>query len=72
MYYSKPNSGSFIKPKRANLGCSFVTALQERYGSVDDPNQDTMFVTGANNQLTKVEMIGVDKIGELQRLVNIH
>ncbi|RDD37809.1 Tubulin-specific chaperone E [Trichoplax sp. H2] len=63
---SIPNSGSFVRPKRVNLGCSFVTALKERYGTVEDTNNDSMYVTGANNQLTKVEIIGADKIGELQ------
>ena len=68
---SHPTSGTFIRPKKANLGVGFMTALQERYGKIEDENagviQEEMWVKGKNKQMTSVEVVGAQYVNLQQR-----
>ncbi|KAK2161322.1 hypothetical protein NP493_1590g00002 [Ridgeia piscesae] len=66
---SHPTSGSFLRPRKANLGISFMCALEERYGIIDAElaakiNND-MFVVG-HKQRTTVEVVGIEQINKQQ------
>lgn len=64
-----PASGSFIRPKKANFGMPFISAVEDRYGKVEDENAgvevDELFVVGGKKQ-TVVEMVGARKVNDLQ------
>lgn len=66
---SRPNAGSFLRPKKCNAGVAFVKALAEKYGVIEDEdvliNDPEMFVQGENRK-TRVEMVGVKKVNLLQ------
>ncbi|XP_056391089.1 tubulin-specific chaperone E [Hyla sarda] len=57
---SHPTGGSFIRPKMANFGVKFLTAVTKRYGPSDDWNE-TM-VVGKKT----VELVGFELIQEEQ------
>ncbi|WAR20484.1 TBCE-like protein [Mya arenaria] len=65
-----PKSGSFIRPKKANFGVSFMSAVCDRYGRIEDENAgvitDDLYVVGGKNQQTVVEMVGARKVNDLQ------
>ena len=69
-FYRHPKSGSFIRPKKANFGVSFISAVHDRYGKIEDENAgvitDELFVLGPNQQ-TVVEMVGARKVNDQQR-----
>lgn len=66
-----PNSGSFVRPKKANLGIDCLQAIKDRYGEqksgVAGVNTDELFVLDADNKQTIVEMVGAEKINQKQR-----
>lgn len=65
-----PTAGSFLRPKKANFGVTFMSAVRDRYGKIDDENAgvipDDLFVVGPGNKQTVVEMVGAKKINERQ------
>ena len=75
IFSSGPTSGSFLRPAKTNLGISLTAAINDRYGLIDDENAgvitEDLFVMGAGNQQTIVEMVGAKKVNELQRFVSI-
>lgn len=70
---SHPTSGSFIRPHKANRGKSLMTALQDRYGKVEDESggihEEEMYVVGSNQKITVVEVVGAKLINKLQRYI---
>ncbi|KAL4239116.1 hypothetical protein ACF0H5_003818 [Mactra antiquata] len=69
-----PKSGSFIRPKKANFGISFMSAVNDRYGRTEDENAgvitEDLYVVDAYNKTTVVEMVGARKVNELQSKLN--
>ena len=69
LFFSSPKSGSFLR--KANLGVSLMAAIRDRYGKIDDEHAgvitDDLFVVGAKNKQTIVEMVGARKVNDLQR-----
>lgn len=59
-----PMGGSFIRPKKANFGVSFLTALIKRYGTNDEWNEK--MVVGKKH----VELVGFESIQEEQSQLN--
>ncbi|XP_077342643.1 tubulin-specific chaperone E isoform X2 [Lithobates pipiens] len=59
-----PTGGSFIRPKKANFGVSFLTALIKRYGTNDEWNEK--MVVGKKH----VELVGFESIQEEQSQLN--
>ena len=53
-----------------------MAAINDRYGLIDDVNAgvitEDLYVVGAGNQQTIVEMVGAKKVNELQRWVIVH
>ena len=68
---SDPKAGSFIRPKKANFGVTFMCAVGSRYGRIEEDNAgvitEELYVKGAKNQQTVVEMVGARKVNDLQR-----
>ena len=66
-----PTSGSFMRVHKVHTGRAFLTALQERYGLIDDQNagieQEEMFVRGTRHQKTTVEVVGAKSVNIKQR-----
>jgi hypothetical protein len=64
-----PTSGSFIRPKKANSGVSFIDAVHDRYGRIEDKAAgvltEEMFVLG-KNKVTTVEVVGAEKVNKKQ------
>lgn len=60
-----PTAGSFLRPKKCNFGVSFMMALVQRYGRIEDEKEltqpDEMYVLGTNTK-TQVEWVGAGKI----------
>ena len=69
--YRHPKSGSFLRPKKTNLGVPLMAAVEDRYGRVEDENAgvitDDLYVVGGKNKQTVVEMVGARKVNDLQR-----
>ncbi|XP_022111066.1 tubulin-specific chaperone E-like, partial [Acanthaster planci] len=67
---SSPTGGSFIRPKKADFGVDFLAALRDRYVPDDaqtaDIDEKELFVRGANNQITMVEVVGAVKVAKEQ------
>lgn len=65
-----PKSGSFIRTKKANFGVPFLSAVQDRYGKVEDENAgvitEELYVVDEQNKQTVVEMVGARKVNDLQ------
>ncbi|MEE6475226.1 hypothetical protein FKM82_010659 [Ascaphus truei] len=61
---SHPTGGSFIRPKKANFGVDFLTAVKKRYGLKDE--QDEEQVIGKKT----VAFIGFESIQEEQSQLN--
>ncbi|XP_076442503.1 tubulin-specific chaperone E-like [Babylonia areolata] len=65
-----PTSGSFVRPKKVDLGQDCLLAIQGRYGMQEngDAGVDTeeLFVLSADNKATVVEMVGAHKINQKQ------
>ncbi|KAG8583143.1 hypothetical protein GDO81_008297 [Engystomops pustulosus] len=57
---SHPTGGSFIRPKKANFGVNFLTAVKKRYGLSDDWNET--LVIGKKT----VELVGFESVQEEQ------
>lgn len=57
---SHPTGGSFIRPKKANFGVNFLTAVTKRYGPNNDWNE-TMLIGKKT-----VELVGFESIQEEQ------
>ncbi|XP_041353725.1 tubulin-specific chaperone E-like [Gigantopelta aegis] len=59
-------SGSFVRPKKVELGVTCFAALKDKYGRINEKNAgvdvEELYVTGSNNQITVVEMVGAEKI----------
>lgn len=73
---SHPKSGSFIRLQKASFGQSFMLAVTDRYGKIDDDTAGVitkdLFVVGGNKK-TVVEMVGAKKVNELQgKLDKLH
>ena len=53
-----------------------MAAINDRYGLIDDVNAgvitEDLYVVGAGNQQTIVEMVGAKKVNELQRWVIVY
>ena len=72
----RPGSGSFVRHKKVDVGVTFLQAVKHRYGAeagattlggmADDCNdaEEEMYVVGESNRITKVHMVGKDKITE--------
>lgn len=67
-----------MRPKKIHVGVTFLEAVKERYGAADatavtmggvadDDGEEEMFVVGEDSRITKVHMIGKDKISEKLR-----
>jgi len=60
-----PTAGSFLRQKKCNFGMSFMMALMQRYGRIEDEKEltqpDEMYVMGGNTR-TQVEWVGAGKI----------
>ena len=69
-YHREATSGSFVRPKKVNLGISFLEALKERYGRIEDENagvvEEELYVVGKGKQTT-VEMVGAKSVNIKQR-----
>ena len=76
----RPGSGSFVRPKKLNTGVTFLQAVRQRYGAEpaaaigggagdDNVDEEEMFVVGEASRVTKVYMIGKEKITEKQRYI---
>ena len=69
-YYREATSGSFVRAKKVNLGVTFLEALQERYGRIEDENagvvEEELYVVGKGKQ-TAVEMVGAKSVNLKQR-----
>ncbi|XP_038065787.1 tubulin-specific chaperone E-like [Patiria miniata] len=67
---SSPTGGSFIRPKKADFGVDFLSALRDRYvpdnAHTADIDEKELFIRGANNQITMVEMVGAVKVAKEQ------
>ncbi|XP_075059418.1 tubulin-specific chaperone E isoform X2 [Mixophyes fleayi] len=61
---SHPTGGSFIRPKKAEFGVSFLTAVTTRYSSNNEWNEN--MVIGKKT----VELIGIESIQEEQSQLN--
>ncbi|XP_069810559.1 tubulin-specific chaperone E isoform X2 [Dendropsophus ebraccatus] len=61
---SHPTGGSFIRPKKANFGVDFLTAVKKRYGASDDWNES--MVIGKKT----VELVGFESVQEEQSQFN--
>ena len=70
LFLRHPTSGSFLRPQKANGGVSFISALRDRYGLVEEEGggvrEEDMYVKG-NKQTTFVEMVGAEKLNKQQR-----
>ncbi|KAM9316716.1 tubulin-specific chaperone E [Gastrophryne carolinensis] len=60
-----PTGGSFIRPKKANFGVSFLTAMNKRYGTNRDWNNETLLIGKKT-----VECIGFESVQEEQSQLN--
>lgn len=60
-----PTGGSFIRPNKVNFGVDFLTAVKNRYGLEDGPEED-----GKSHTITigkkPVETVGFDSVKKLQ------
>eukprot|EP00731_Ephydatia_muelleri_P023176 Em0015g759a len=65
---SVPGSGSFIRPKKASFGDTFLTAVKKRYGhGLNIEEESEMYVMSEDgSQVTPVEMVGTEKIAKKQ------
>ncbi|XP_070180632.1 tubulin-specific chaperone E-like [Littorina saxatilis] len=67
---SHPTSGSFVRPKKVDLGQDLVSAIQHRYGVQHDGDAgvdtDKLFVLDSSNRATVVEMVGAEKVNKKQ------
>ncbi|KAM8952944.1 tubulin-specific chaperone E [Pelodytes ibericus] len=61
---SHPTGGSFIRPKKANFGVDFLTAVRKRYGLINVETEE--MVIGKKT----VELIGFESIHEEQSQLN--
>ena len=80
----RPGSGSFVRHKKIDVGVTFLQAVKHRYGAeagattlggvADDCNdaEEEMYVVGESNRITKVHMVGKDKITEKFRYTYVH
>lgn len=72
--FSHPTSGSFVRPKKVDLGQDLVSAIQHRYGVQHDGDAgvdtDKLFVLDSSNRATVVEMVGAEKVNKKQRWVS--
>ncbi|CAD5125689.1 DgyrCDS13896 [Dimorphilus gyrociliatus] len=60
-----PNAGSFVRPRLAHTGNSLMTALNERYGIVENGGVDKdLSVRGSRGRETAVEMVGAEKVNQ--------
>lgn len=54
-----------------NVGVTFHSAVKERYGRVEDETggiiEEDMYVVGANQQTTYVEVVGAQSVNIQQR-----
>lgn len=77
MFICRPGSGSFVRPKKLTMGVTFLEAVKYRYGgetaattggvAENDSNaEEEMYVRGGD-AITKVYMVGKDKIVKRQR-----
>jgi hypothetical protein len=68
-----PTSGSFVRPKKANLGVAILTAIERRYAysktkeAQADPTETDMSLMGTDNTVIPVKMIGAEKTEQKQR-----
>ncbi|KAK2167203.1 hypothetical protein LSH36_31g04030 [Paralvinella palmiformis] len=69
-----PKSGSFIRPKKAILGRSFVDALQDRYimKENDQTAASEMYIVSKNQKITNVEFVGAETVNMKQRYENMY
>ena len=73
----RPGSGSFVRPKKLNTGVTFLQAVRQRYGvepaaiGGDDDVEEEMFVVGEASRITKVHIIGKEKITKKQRYITV-
>jgi len=66
-----PGSGSFVRPKKISLGCTFIEALKERYGGEspwpEREEDDQMYIVSGGHRVKPVEMVGAEKVTKKQR-----
>jgi len=66
-----PKSGSFIRERKAERGMSLMSAIRDRYGRIEGEEAgvitDELYVVGAKNKQTVVEMVGARKVNDRQR-----
>ena len=69
-----PKSGSFIRPKKAILGRSFVDAFQDRYimKENDQTAASEMYIVSKNQKITNVEFVGAETVNMKQRYENMY
>ena len=67
-------SGSFIKEKLITAAVSCKEAISDKYGKVDDVNagideSEAYLSQKTGQRVINIEVVGMKKIGDLQRLV---
>ncbi|KAK7493396.1 hypothetical protein BaRGS_00015296 [Batillaria attramentaria] len=72
---SHPTSGSFVRPKKVDLGVDCLFAIKDRYGKQEEGvagvDMDELYVLSADNKATVVEMVGAEKINKKQSQLNL-
>lgn len=68
----KPNSATFVRPKKISRGVPILQAIDERYGgAIDDPNvgidQEELERLKREMNAPFLEMVGFDKVQQTQR-----
>ena len=62
-----------MRPKKVNVGVTFLEAVRQRYGgeapAAADNAEEEMFVVGEASRITKVHMVGKEKITEKMRFI---
>jgi len=69
IFTRRPGSGSFVRPKKIEVGVTFLEALKDRYISGGIRDDDEMFVVDKDSNATKVYMVGAKKIAGKLRYI---
>ncbi|XP_064411951.1 tubulin-specific chaperone E isoform X2 [Latimeria chalumnae] len=67
---SHPTGGSFIRPKKASFGVTFLSALKERYGLEDELDDEDKQEAGLVIGKKAVELVGFETIKAKQSQFN--
>ena len=62
MLFRHKTGGSFVRQTVLNLGTSMIEAIEDRYISSNDDENQSMYLKGATGKLKKVEAVGLTKV----------